>query len=227
MNYRTIAFWVLVAALAIATLSLLKRHSESKLTTQQLTKDALFIAIILLMSFVPQLGFITVVPGLSLTLLPIPVLLGAYLFGWKRGLLYGTAFGIASWIQASVQGVGFNLLFVYPWVSVLPRLIWGFLAGLVFELLKKTPKIYTNGFALGAICFVLTCLHTCLVFLDLWMFYPALIQSYFTSTEPAVAGLAYTFLGLVALGMVGEATLSAVIVPVAGRNLYRIAERKD
>lgn len=224
MNYQIIVFWVLFTLWALLFLGNYKQSYPTSLKSKDIAVDAFFIAIIAVMGFVPQIGYIAILPWLSLTLCHLPVLLGAYLYGWKKGALYGLAFGITSWIEALLTGTGFNALFIVPWVSVLPRLLFGFLSGLAFQLLRKTPKIYTNGVAVGALAALLTCLHTALVFLDLYVFYPSVIGNYFVSKDPVVAGVALTFFGLIALGMAGEASLAAIIVPLVGKAVRKIAK---
>lgn len=217
MNGRVIAFWLVALVWFFVLLADYSRSHPASLKSKDIAVDALFLALIALMGFVPQVGYITIVPGLSLTLMHLPVLLGAYLYGWKKGTLYGFAFGVTSWLMALQNPVGFNGFFVYPWVSVLPRLLFGFASGLFFQLLKKTPKIYLSGWALGGASALLTCLHTGLVFLDLYAFFPTEIGGYFQSGNSLIAGVAFAFALVVGLGMIGEASLSAVLVPLVGQ----------
>jgi riboflavin transporter FmnP len=60
---------------------------------------AILFAIIVLMAFVPSLGFIPIIPGVAYaTLLHIPVLIGAIFLGWKWGLVLGLP---KSWSKAA------------------------------------------------------------------------------------------------------------------------------
>lgn len=228
MNFNTIAFWViLIIWIALLLLSLHKEGPKEKegIKVQDITFHALIIALIVVMGFVPEAGYISFVPGISFSLVHLPVLIGAYRKGWKGGLIYGMAFGITSWIQAMMNPVGFNALFIVPWVSVLSRAIFGFLAGLVFDLLRKNPKLYTNVFVIAGFSFLCTIMHTVLVFADLFVFYPETMVGYFTSTSPAAEGLAFTFVAIIALGMLGEATLAAIINPLVSKALAKIGRK--
>ena len=228
MNYDTLIFWILLLVWGVFALAFYKRTSPSKIKTRDITLDAMFLGIIILMGAVPQLGYIQILPWLSLTLLHLPVLIGAYLFGWKRGLLYGTAFGVTSWIVALTRASGaLDVLFVYPWISVLPRMLFGGLSGLLFQVLRKMPKIDKTGWACGLLSFILTCLHTGLVFLDLYIFYPTMIGAAFASTDPVAVGVGITFALAILLGMVGEASLAAIVVPVTGRALRKVEKSKE
>lgn len=227
MNIESGLFWVLLLLWTVFFIRFYRRSAPSKIKTQDIAIDAFFLGIIILMGVVPQLGYIQVLPWLSLTLMHLPVLLGAYLYGWKKGLLLGTAFGLTSWIVALVRASGaLDVLFIYPWISVLPRMAFGLASGLLFQLLKKTPKIERNGWLVGTLSFLLTCFHTVTVFLDLYLFYPGLIGGFFTSTDLVVSGLGLTFAVAVALGMIGEATLAAIVVPLSGKAIRKAMSSK-
>ncbi|MFA6620022.1 MAG: ECF transporter S component [Bacilli bacterium] len=227
MNLASLSFWILLIVWGLFFLRFYKKSSLSSVKTKDITIDAFFLGIIILMGAVPQLGYIQVLPWLSLTLMHLPVLIGAYLYGWKKGLLFGTAFGLTSWVAALTRSTGaLDLLFIYPWVSVLPRMVFGLVSGLLFQLLKKTPKIEKNGWLVGVMAFLLTCFHTVTVFLDLYLFYPMLIGSYFASTNPVVSGVGITFLVAIALGMIGEAVLAAIVVPVSGKAIRKAMSNK-
>ena len=105
---------------------------------RRMTIDAIFIAIILIVGLVPNIGFITIGP-IAITYIHVFVILGAMLFGWKEGLLFGFTFGVASLIQAAITGGG-NLPFVHPMISIFPRVCFGGLAGLLFDVSKKIKE---------------------------------------------------------------------------------------
>jgi uncharacterized membrane protein len=227
MNYQSLVFWILLAVWGLLFIRVFRQTHPDHERAKDITIDAMFIAIILLMGLVPQLGYIQILPWLSLTLMHLPVLIGAYLYGWKKGALYGFFFGVTSWIVASTRSTGaLDLLFIYPWISVLPRLVFGAVSGLLFQLMRKTPKIYSSGVAVGGLSFFLTCLHTVLVFADLYAFYPQMIGSYFRSGDSLTSGILITFLTAVALGMAGEASIAAIAVPVTGKALRKVQGRK-
>lgn len=225
MNFNTIAFWVILLIwVALLFVTVYKESPKEKegIKVQDITFHAIMIALIAVMGFVPQAGYISFVPGVSFSLVHLPVLIGSYKKGWKGGLLYGIAFGVTSWIQALMSSTGFNALFIVPWVSVLPRAIFGFLAGLVFDLLRKNSKLYKNVFVIAGLSFLLTITHTLLVFGDLFIFYTNTMVAYFTSSDPVAEGVTYTFAIVIALGMLGEATLAAIINPLVSKALAKV-----
>ena len=93
----------------------------------EITTLAMFSAIILVMVFVPYLGLITLFGIPSITLIHIPVLIGGAMLGRKQGAVLGLVFGVGTLIRATYSS-GFDILFIFPWVSVVPRVIFGFLA---------------------------------------------------------------------------------------------------
>lgn len=104
-----------------------------------ITLDAMFLAIIILMAYTP-IGFLPL-GMISVTIIHIPVLLGACLFGKKKGALYGLFFGLVSMFKALQSPVSIlDPYFQNPIVSVLPRVLFGFIAGLLFDLVRKFVK---------------------------------------------------------------------------------------
>lgn len=101
----------------------------------------IFSALILLMTFTP-IGYL-VIPGIgvSATLIHIPVIVGAVVLGPKLGTALGLVWGVTCVVRAAVmpQSV-LDPLFVNPLVSILPRILVGLFAGLVFVGLKKLMK---------------------------------------------------------------------------------------
>ena len=223
-----ICFWLLLVSWAILLfLELRKETPKGEHRVQDITFHALILALIVVMGFVPQAGYLSLVPGISFSLIHLPVLIGAYRKGWKGGLLYGLAFGVTSWIQAISSGTGLNAFFAYPWISVLPRGIFGFLAGLVFDLLRKNSKLYANPFVVAGFSFALTVTHTVLVFAALFLCCRDTMVSFFTSPHAVVEGASYTFLAVIALGALGEAILGAILTPAIGKALAKASKRSD
>ena len=72
---------------------------NSKGNTKFLVELALMVAIIIVMALTP-LGYIKT-PGLSVTLLTIPVTVGAVMLGPAGGAVCGATFGLTSFYQTS------------------------------------------------------------------------------------------------------------------------------
>ncbi|MGE4320132.1 MAG: ECF transporter S component [Acholeplasmataceae bacterium] len=115
-------------------------------------------AIVIVMTFVPQLGYITV-GTTAVTLIPIPVFIGVFLLPLQYSLILGLFFGVGSLIQAlPYEGtLSLNKAFINPLVSVLPRLLTVVLSYLVYQGLKKIKStVKQNDILIFSIIIVFT-----------------------------------------------------------------------
>ncbi len=108
--------------------------------TLKVVQLGLFTAIILLMAFTP-LGYIKTA-GLEITLLVVPVAVGAIVLGPTAGAILGGIFGLTSFAQCfGASPFGAMLLGINPIgtfiVCVVARVLMGWLTGLVFLAMKK------------------------------------------------------------------------------------------
>lgn len=99
------------------------------------------------------LGAITVILGFthwgfipwglaSFSIMQVPTIIGAILEGPIVGAVIGLIFGLFSMFQASAAPTGpLDPLFVNPLLSVLPRILIGPVAWLVWNSLKKWPVV--------------------------------------------------------------------------------------
>ncbi|MBQ9237700.1 MAG: ECF transporter S component [Treponema sp.] len=118
-----------------------------------------------------RLGFISLSPTVSLTIIHIPVILAAFLAGVPGGLVTGAAFGIFSLIQAAMSPAGaLGLFFVNPLVSIVPRMLFGAAAGGLYKLCLLVPHLPRTVAATVA-AFISSAVHTCLVIGAIYLFY--------------------------------------------------------
>lgn len=116
----------------------------TKQKTLLLVQNALLISIILLMAFTP-LGYLKI-GVVEMTLIMIPVAVGSIAFGEKTGLVLGLTFGLTSFYQCLTGSspFGATLLSINPAFTfimcVVPRVLMGYLSGLIFKALEKAPK---------------------------------------------------------------------------------------
>ncbi len=143
---------------------------SNKERIREMTLLAIFIAIVAVLGLVPSfglgsssLGFIRIAPNIEATIIHIPVLIGGTLLGRKMSIYLGLAFGVVSLIAAFIYA---SPLFVYPWVSVLPRFVFGLV---IYDVMRFFQRIIGNKYlAFGIGFFVLTLIHTVLVLSMLW-----------------------------------------------------------
>ncbi len=97
---------------------------------------------------ITRLGFIPWFSGASLTIMQVPVIIGAVLEGPLVGLIVGLLFGVFSLIQAAVAPTGpTDVWFTNPLLSILPRLFIGPAAWLIYTGLNhwKIPALIAAG----------------------------------------------------------------------------------
>ena len=133
---------------------------ENKTTkgTRGMVELALMSAIIIVMAMTP-LGYLKT-PFLSITLLTIPVAVGAIILGPKGGAFLGGIFGATSFAQA-LSGAGMTAILFQTnplgvaFLCFVPRILEGFLCGLIAKLMRKTRFKKAAFYIAGISCPVL------------------------------------------------------------------------
>ena len=126
----------------------------NKTNSRYLTQMALLTAIIILMAFTP-LGYLRLGP-IEITFIMIPVVVGAILLGPGAGAILGGVFGLTSFIQCfGMSAFGATLLQV-SWFRTLvlcmvPRILMGWLSGLIFRALYRIDKTRLVSFATASL----------------------------------------------------------------------------
>ncbi len=141
--------------------------------TLEMVQMAVLIAIILVMAFT-SIGYIRTA-GLSISIITIPVVIGAMIIGPKAGLILGAVFGITSFYQCfGLDPFGATLLSINPFLTFLvcvpTRALMGWLSGVIFNAIKKIDKTkivcYFVGGLMGA--FLNTLLFMGTLILGFW-----------------------------------------------------------
>ncbi len=108
---------------------------------------AAFAALIVLFSWIPQIGFIQI-PPVSLTIIPAFVLLSLGVLPWYYTVLLATIFGLNSWLYAlAFANSPIDLAFQNFLVAVPARVFFGFTAVFIYAIFKKIgeDKIWKKG----------------------------------------------------------------------------------
>ena len=79
------------------------------LNTKVLTTYALFLAIMLIMAFVPGLGFIPTSVA-AIVIIQVPVIIASYFLGFKGGMFFGLVFGLTSVIKCFTEPDAFAMI---------------------------------------------------------------------------------------------------------------------
>ncbi|PKK96537.1 MAG: hypothetical protein CVV58_05855 [Tenericutes bacterium HGW-Tenericutes-3] len=93
---------------------------------------------------------------MSVTIVHIPVLIGVFLLPKRYAILLGLFFGIGSWIRSFTPMGPLDTAFQYPWISVLPRLLFAVAAVYIYQGLKALNGKFKNSdiYIFGAVVFV-------------------------------------------------------------------------
>lgn len=124
-----------------------------RMSAGDLTSMGLLTGILLLMSFTP-LGYFRTL-GLSVSLMMIPVGIGAMLIGPTAGLWLGFVFGATSFYQAMTGSSPFSAMLVSIslartfLVCVPTRMLMGWLTGVVFRAARKALSGRTASYFIG------------------------------------------------------------------------------
>ncbi|MBQ5328690.1 MAG: ECF transporter S component [Oscillospiraceae bacterium] len=202
--------------------------------TSEMVKMALFIALIILLSVTP-LGYIPL-GAINATTIQMPVIIGAVLFGWKKGAVLGGVFGLTSLIKNTVQP---NLTsFVFSpfvpvfgeesgslWavvISLLPRIMIGIVAATVFAVLVRIKLSKTVASAAAGFCGSLA--NTVLVMGGIYLFFG---ESYSAAKDIAYNTLLATVSATITGAGITEAVVSAVVCGAVCTALLKYSERRS
>lgn len=122
--------------------------------TRRLVQMSILIAIMLILAFTP-LGYLKV-GAIDITFMTIPVVVGAILLGPASGAVLGGVFGLTSFIQCfGMSKFGVALLNINPFLTFLvcmvPRVLMGYLSGVIFQLLHRGGKTKILSFAVSSL----------------------------------------------------------------------------
>ena len=184
--------------------------------TQYMTSMALFLAIEIIPVVTP-LGYIPIGP-LNATTMHIPVIIAGIVLGKKAGAELGFFFGLTILIKATIQP-GITSFCFSPFVTIgtmsgnykslliafVPRILLGYLAGLVFGIMKKNNR-ENLGVVVGALTGAIT--NTVLVLSGIYIFFG---EAYASAVGVQYSTLVTVLLGVVSTNGILEAILGAIV----------------
>ncbi len=98
---------------------------------RDMTMLSMFIAIIVAMAMIPQVGFFQY-GVVAITLLHIPVIIGTLYGGLKYGIVLGAAFGVFSMFIAFLRPGAVDVIFQNPILAITPRVLFGIATWYIF-----------------------------------------------------------------------------------------------
>ncbi|MDR1156865.1 MAG: ECF transporter S component [Oscillospiraceae bacterium] len=201
--------------------------SKTRIPVGKMVQMAVLAAIIVIMAFTP-LGLLPINPFLSLTLLPIPVAIGAIVCGPSAGAVLGGLFGVLMFIRGALMGADLGpLLFpispvAFTVVCVVPRILEGWLGGLIFKALSKIDRTRVASYAVSGFA---TAAFNTVFFMGglMLLFWNTFVVGYAgeAGVSGGVAAVALFVMGGVAVQAVIEAVLCAVVSGAVSKALVR------
>ena len=154
-----------------------------RLTNLQRMVFIAVLAAIIVFLMLTNLGYIPTGFGFTITILMIPVAIGAILLGPAAGAALGAVFGLTSLATCflGMDPFGVALLAISPWktalVCIVPRVLVGFLCGWIFRALRRVDKTIIISYGVASVSAAL--LNTALFLTGIWLAFgsdPAVTQ---------------------------------------------------
>ncbi|AKG67552.1 ECF transporter S component [Lactobacillus helveticus] len=196
--------------------------------TRRMTITAVFAAILIMQTFLPNIGYVRIIPVLPVAITTIPMTIAIYgtLMGTKAGLGFGLFWGITRLIVAYTQpgDMVSLMLFQNPVISVVPSVLAGFFPGLITKAMGKTNYAKLGYIFSGAVTSLTNTIMVILLTSIFFMHDPASLVHYlgnYSSSAPLILIL------ITALGANGviEAIFTALVVPVIVTPLNLVLKR--
>lgn len=202
--------------------------------TFSMVATGLFIAIIAVMTFIPNVGYINLIV-IKATLLHVPVIVGSIVLGPKNGAVLGAAFGLTSLINNtinpsllsfafspfySIGDVGGNGWSVV--IALVPRILVGIVPYYVYigltKLLKNRKGSSLIAIPVAAVAGTMT--NTLLV---MNLIYFCFREEFAIAREVAIEAVYDVILGIIAANGVPESIVAVVIGTAVCLALLKVA----
>jgi len=184
--------------------------------TKTLVGIGLFTAIVVVLQF---LGGGIKFGMFSISLVLVPIVVGAAVYGWKAGAWLGFVFGVA----VLLSGDAAAFLPVNPLATVLVVLVkgtaCGLCAGLIYKLLEKKNK-YLAVIAAAIVCPIV---NTGLFLLGCQLFFLETVTGWGVAAGFENVGT-YLFIGLAGINFIIELGVNIVLAPIISR-LIKIGKK--
>ena len=178
--------------------------------TKNMVGVALFTAIVVVLQFLG--GGIKVGGVFSISLVLVPIVVGAAVYGWKAGAWLGFAFGVAVLLSGDAAAFLIIDFMATIFVVLLKGTVCGFVAGLTYKVLARK----NNRFAVYASAIMCPVCNTGIFLLGCQFFFLETVAAWGKALgfEDVYA---YMFLGLAGINFVIEVVVNIVLAPVIVR----------
>lgn len=194
--------------------------------TRTMVLHAIFISIIMILTFVPFLGYIPIGP-LRVTTLHIPVIIAGIILGKKSGAIIGFLFGLSSLTVNTISPTVVSFVFS-PFISgnimsaviaIVPRIMIGWIAGFIFFELNEKNVHEVVGMSISAFIGSLT--NTILVLGGIYILFGS---SYANAIGKSFQELLPYLIVMVATQGVVEAIVGSIIAVIVSKALLKVVK---
>lgn len=189
---------------------------NTKSNAYKITIRAVLTALIILQTMIPFLGYIPL--GItSITIIHITVIVAAIVLGPKDGMFIGLIWGLFTIIRAFTSPTTplDTLVFTNPIISVLPRILVGLVAGVLFQWIYRRSKKVVLASVVAAIFGTLT--NTVLVLFFMGTLYTSLVAKTY-GVDPS--GLVALLGGIAVTNGISEIISAIIITPIIVKALF-------
>ena len=205
-----------------------------KKKTLSMVMTGLFMAIIAVMTFIPNVGYINLIV-IKATLLHVPVIVGSIVLGPKKGAVLGATFGITSLIKNTLEpsllsfafspfyqvgdigGNGWSVV-----IALVPRILVGVIPYFVFTGIEKLLKNIKmrRTIALPLACASGALINTLLVMHLIFFCF----REEFAAAQSVAVDVVYSMiLGIIAANGIPETIVAVVIGGAVSLALLRVS----
>lgn len=194
---------------------------QKKFDTKKLVGLALFTAIVVVLQF---MGSFIKFGMFSVSLVLIPIVVCAAVYGWKSGAVLGAVFAVMVFITGDANA----FLVVNPFGTVITvfvkGILCGLLAGLVYKLLEKKNSIV----AVAAAAVTCPVVNTGIFLIGCRLFFYETVAEWGQSLGFGDNTVAYMFLGLAGGNFLFELLFNVILSPVIVRliKISKIVEKE-
>ena len=202
--------------------------------TLSMVLTGLFMAIIAVMTFIPNVGYINLIV-IKATLLHVPVIVGSIVLGPKKGAVLGATFGITSLIKNTLEpsllsfafspfyqvgdigGNGWSVV-----IALVPRILVGVIPYFVFTGIEKLLKNIKmrRTIALPLACASGALINTLLV---MHLIFFCFREEFAAAQSVAVDAVYSMILGIIAANGIPETIVAVVIGGAVSLALLRVS----
>lgn len=196
--------------------------------TQKMVQMAILVAIMLIFAYTP-LGYLKV--GLiEITFMVLPIAIGAIILGPGCGAILGGLFGVTSFIQCfGASAFGTFLLSMNPILTfitcMVPRILCGWLSGLIFQALKKNTKMKTASYFIGSLSTALLNTFFFMLCIIVFFWHSDTFLSTMTSWSLPTDSIWVFLVAFVGVNGVVEAVVNCIAAGTIAKVLSRVVNR--